>query len=703
MASNKDPSQYDRSIIGSSEELEEYGVWVKSEPQDLSPVTTDTREAAKPEEDFSPELAGDAPDINAIDADPWLSENPADMAAAADFGLSSADGALFNDGLDFMDADTETEYVKMEPLGGEAETGEPAPVSEWADAAAEGDGLSALSMVDFLPAAEYETAPPSPFPEIGEQEPGNAVDLSTQLLMKIVEELSSIKGELSSLKRELSRSKHPAAEAAEAEEQTGGGGFFDEAEDEKIALTGDELNSFLTTADFPAEAAAAEEEEAVDPQPADRAGTDTERPKAPGFSEPLLESEDAFFSGIDAAIEDLPETDDSFIFPAETREIPPEQEAPPEMAASPELEMLRETGVEPMTPAPEDIDFLLEDPSLNLPFDDTSSFDFEDAVIGEPPFDFEDAAIGEPFIDFEDAAIEEPPLEFEDAAIEEPSIEDPFIDFEEPLAAPGSGEDGTDAGGALELPVADSGGSPEGLSGELSGAFPPDDDFANTAGISLDSLPGLPPAEEAPEHIGDTLEDGAYDQAIPDGFLIESGDSPAGEQTSLNGGLPETGDDSPADLSAPEDMLELGIEDFPDFTIEDFADFAAEESAAGDSAEDGSAGLEPVPEGPGTEKTPAGEEEDGVPAAEAPAAIPAEEDKAGISPPSAASPNKADGNVHPAVDVSAIPSGIRLELRSVLSYMDQLLESLPENKIEEFAKSEYFDTYKKLFEDLGLA
>ncbi|MDR0759091.1 MAG: hypothetical protein LBF74_03155, partial [Treponema sp.] len=58
---------------------------------------------------------------------------------------------------------------------------------------------------------------------------------------------------------------------------------------------------------------------------------------------------------------------------------------------------------------------------------------------------------------------------------------------------------------------------------------------------------------------------------------------------------------------------------------------------------------------------------------------------------------------HPAVDVSAIPSGIKLELRSVLSYMDQLLESLPENKIEEFAKSEYFDTYKKLFEDLGLA
>jgi hypothetical protein len=37
-----------------------------------------------------------------------------------------------------------------------------------------------------------------------------------------------------------------------------------------------------------------------------------------------------------------------------------------------------------------------------------------------------------------------------------------------------------------------------------------------------------------------------------------------------------------------------------------------------------------------------------------------------------------------------------------LSYMDQLLESLPEDKIEEFAKSQYFDSYKKLFKELGL-
>ena len=35
--------------------------------------------------------------------------------------------------------------------------------------------------------------------------------------------------------------------------------------------------------------------------------------------------------------------------------------------------------------------------------------------------------------------------------------------------------------------------------------------------------------------------------------------------------------------------------------------------------------------------------------------------------------------------------------------MDQLLENLPEEKIEEFARSEQFSTYKKLFKELGLS
>jgi hypothetical protein len=63
-----------------------------------------------------------------------------------------------------------------------------------------------------------------------------------------------------------------------------------------------------------------------------------------------------------------------------------------------------------------------------------------------------------------------------------------------------------------------------------------------------------------------------------------------------------------------------------------------------------------------------------------------------------------EGQVEDAAEpeITALPGNFRKELKQVLSYMDKLLESLPEEKIEEFAQSDYFDTYKKLFKDLGL-
>jgi hypothetical protein len=52
--------------------------------------------------------------------------------------------------------------------------------------------------------------------------------------------------------------------------------------------------------------------------------------------------------------------------------------------------------------------------------------------------------------------------------------------------------------------------------------------------------------------------------------------------------------------------------------------------------------------------------------------------------------------------LKGVPQEFKQELRTVLSYMDILLESLPEEKIEEFARSEHFEPYKKLFKELGL-
>lgn len=42
------------------------------------------------------------------------------------------------------------------------------------------------------------------------------------------------------------------------------------------------------------------------------------------------------------------------------------------------------------------------------------------------------------------------------------------------------------------------------------------------------------------------------------------------------------------------------------------------------------------------------------------------------------------------------------EIRSMFSYLDRLLESLPDERIEEFARSPYFESYRKIFEILRL-
>ena len=45
---------------------------------------------------------------------------------------------------------------------------------------------------------------------------------------------------------------------------------------------------------------------------------------------------------------------------------------------------------------------------------------------------------------------------------------------------------------------------------------------------------------------------------------------------------------------------------------------------------------------------------------------------------------------------------LKSDVKNVLSYLDQLLDALPEEKIKEFAESETFDVYRKLFEELNI-
>ncbi len=53
-------------------------------------------------------------------------------------------------------------------------------------------------------------------------------------------------------------------------------------------------------------------------------------------------------------------------------------------------------------------------------------------------------------------------------------------------------------------------------------------------------------------------------------------------------------------------------------------------------------------------------------------------------------------------NLDALSGSTREELRKVIQYLDNLLADLPEDKIKEFAQSEYYDLYMKIMDKLGL-
>ncbi len=671
MAIDKDPSIYrDRGTIGTSDELDEYGVWVKSEPQDVPPasgVGDESIEPALPDIEDLPDLELDSDFDMPLDAAPSVVPGPVaeDLPDFSDMGLEveelEADGAALpsfeevetfaDDALeeieesaeassggeftelsmdDFLDGETlstelesktetreEEDVLDMDlafdevpemPAAGDDSEKNPdmrlEGVSDFDDFLSDldstpvaaldqaDDGASALSLSEeeefgvALSASggsvEAETAPledeAALRPEMRQPKgsaspsPSGQVDLSTQLLMRIAEELSSIKTELTSLKQELAILKSDAREKPQAEPsaEDGAKGFFDEEDDEKIALTGDELDNILNSADFTEEAGSDATEE-------DNLTLDSEE-----FI-PLEDSEEPLES------EPLGDESEEVEFLSDIGNI----------LESEELRELQENGVTPMTEAPEDTSYL-EAETMDL-----DHLDLTDAVIDEP--------------DLGNIILEEAP-------VEEPAIDSIHIDLdmEEALHVEdsGLGLSVEDSGGAeletgeIELTVDQS--APFDLEEEL-----PADDISAEAvfGETEEEEVPLPPieAEGVPafnEEEPLILEE-SFAEVMPEGFVVEPEGSE--EPFAYAGSLPEA-----------EEVVE---------TLDE-------------------GGLLEVPE----------------------SAEPSED----------ASP------------VAPLPGNLKQEVKAVLSYMDQLLESLPEDKIEEFARSEYFETYKKLFEELGL-
>jgi hypothetical protein len=403
-------------------------------------------------------------------------------------------------------------------------------------------------------------------------------DLSTDILLKIANELSSIRGELVSLKSrigdvivsaEASPRKIPEANSEAQEDSENSSGFFDEEEDETIALTGDELDNILNTADFTTEEAS-ESEEPID--------LDTRL-----LDEGIEASDDGDLLEESLLSESGDYSAPSMVEPAiEEVRIGEADSVDEVIEDSSDFSLVVENGVTPVTPAPEDTSYLETPESLDIG---------DGAPLGDEPLvepDLSDFDLG--------------PEDFE------PQLE---IDEELPLASSDVEED---------APIEE---------------------------LALD-------IEAGPDYIADL----SFEKGATDAEYIES--IPEMEEPNFAEiNLHEENSDasSVSDVAEVEEIDPLSDTDFP---------FPAEPVAV---QNEGS--LE--------------QEKDIAP----PMKAPAREGSKAASP-ATARPEGEDGD------------RLKSEIKSVLSYLDKLLDSLPEEKIEEFARSKYFDTYKKLFEELGL-
>jgi hypothetical protein len=719
MASEKKPSiYYDRGTIGSSAELDEYGVWVKSEPQDLSFAGAENQESDLSFED----------DADLSDAD---FSGAADIAELPDLDLPAEDS--FDAGFGDMDFSAGEDFSGTAEGPGADDTGAGGDTADGTagadmdaffddmdDDSAEPEvaGFTEVSTDDFLESGETEK-------DSGEtaEKPRGTGDLSTQLLMKIAEELSSIRTELTTLKKEFASVRGETAE--EHGEPQARGGFFDEEDDEKIALTGDELDNILNTADFTEETGSDATEELsgggdlpdmlsdqedilggetaeTAASPAEKATGKPEEPEA-GFS---LADADLDELGSETKLEDqTPPASGGFDISAET----PDGEdlsafSMDDFGESDELEQLRENGAVPMTFPPEDTSYLEEDPLAGDMGVEIEGMEGGEEPAGEEGFSLEEASddlslgdisidsIDESSLDLSQAVIDEPDLSagITENPVEEPSLDDISLDMGEDISVDLDMGDDTviteeespdesdfsipEDSDDISIDLSDD------LSEDLSlGDFSPDDlpdasSFLSDDATAEDAFSEAATAEDAvveeeteaapPPDFGDMAElpsvrqgpdDEDFAPVIPEGFIVEAEDSSV-----------------PFDIeSEPAGEGEVAPEDY---AFDEGGDFSPDEPAIDEPAID-----EPADE----------------PAVGEPDVEPAGESDAEPAGGDFSQENLSDDGLE-------IPSNIKQELKTVLSYMDQLLESLPDEKIEEFAKSEYFDTYKKLFKELGL-
>jgi len=615
-------AEFTSEEVNSEEEnLEKYGVWVKVTPEEVTEEIeeeasfelsdlerTEESELTGEEENLLDELESELPideSLNITDSSATVEKETADVQTALDEEILAAESLDDLENVDLEELEEESGDIEMQNIDDDLDLTLPEDSDDFPDleadsAAAEESSeefpelvpdedsdeqidvsLSESSPVaeDFtdLGALEADLGTPLELPSFAET--GQDSD-SAVILQKIEKELAAIKTEISELKKDLLHRHVTGETAPEVEVQPPPGettGFFDEEEDETIALTGDELDNILNTAEITEEIAESTE------APED-ISLDMEEPERLIDKENLIELEGTEPDEVDEIEINVPEE----TIEDELEEIPElAEESLEEVPLIDDLEeagpadIIKEVPTEiPGEPELADIDLELPEEELTLE-EETAT----EAPVPEEIIENELEEIPELAEESLEEVSEAPLLEESEAAIEE-------LTAEESLE---------------EVPLID----------DLEEAGPADI------------------IEEVPAEIPGEPELSDIDLELPE------------EELTL-------AEETVAEAPVPEETIEDELEEIPEL---------AEES------------LEVVSEAPLLEEI----EEAALPEGYTPHDV------------TSAAP-----------ETQKLPDDLRADIKSVLSYLDQLLESLPEEKIKEFADSEFFGIYKKLFEDLGL-
>jgi hypothetical protein len=304
MAGNNDNNIKANTSSMNDAALEQYGVWVKVKPETIDEtekenvsgelVDLGTGEASLTEEEeqllseLEEESLEEEIDLGGEDISE-LAATPSDTDDISDIG--SDDFAVTETLEDLPELSLEEAPVLEEQGTEEIEV----PLSE------------EITIDEDFAALESEEK------MAGKTE--NLQDGSTpDVLLKIEQELLDIKQELSALKNELSMLQKPEKKDEEVEvtpvtDDTKG--FFNEEEDETIALTGDELDNILNTADI-TEETAEKETLSDDKAPSDELDTafdlsevETDEMEHPGLGEEGGGDEDISLESLEEGAEEI--------------------------------------------------------------------------------------------------------------------------------------------------------------------------------------------------------------------------------------------------------------------------------------------------------------------------------------------------------------------------------------------------------------